>query len=592
MVYNPNYAIRQLSAGDTFVLEPTARHLEGLAGHVITIANQGEGKVITARSPQSLSEIFYEFEFQSEIDLLYFADEIQIYEGLYGVDGIEIERNHTRFVTARLSNVNVHGVTLNGYVRIYTPRVNTSMTMDDVNHFVVTAATHINITASSQMAFDRTITLFTIPIMKYGTGIDVPVGIRLTADGQFAVDFNGRVDTQFGMRNNRASAQVNVRYDFDFRFGARATVSANIQARARILLVPVYGIQGDFGRGLQVSSAFQERCPVNSCLVVNLFHVRSISSLDWGVLGWIPLLQFNLDLAPRGVYDFRYRSGGSWHRVCPHRIELGLARPDDIPVEIPPPQLSHLGRAVTLEQAQAIRGLFVKDGDMFIPIEAQWSSFGFANNVRTHFTTASEMMAVLFNPNFEIPRIPNNAQLVLIGETNIGIYETFQNGWTIPHGVNLGQGWNAFGVPSGSERVALLDYTRTTWGTTDAWFDTINGQAPLNFASRMVYTRTRFGLMPFHGLLTGSSGEEFTFARWEGTNFVQRTYVADRRFFTLPSNDMSSRQGIRANYSIERTPNGYFEINFFTPPVGYYGIGSSASWLNKIVYFEFPDAGR
>ena len=264
----------------------------------------------------------------------------------------------------------------------------------------------------------------------------------------------------------------------------------------------------------------------------------------------------------------------------------------------PPSPLAHLGASVTLAEAQGTPGLFIKYGDRFIPIRPQWTNEpgGFAGRqirgqgVTGHFGSSSNMKAVLFNSGFQIPRIPNNAQLVLIGEENIGIYATFHNGWTIPHGVNLGLGRNAFGVASGSERVALLNYTQTTSGASDAWFDTLNGQEPLNFQDRMVYTRVRFGLMPFHGILTGTPHEQFTFGRWEGTNWVETTYSADRRFFTMTSGDTGSDRGIRADYEIVRTMNGYFEVNFLTAPLGYYAIGHRMHWLNRVVEFAPPDA--
>jgi len=67
-----------------------------------------------------------------------------------------------------------------------------------------------------------------------------------------------------------------------------------------------------------------------------------------------------------------------------------------------------------------------------------------------------------------------------------------------------------------------------------------------------------------------------------GTNWVEKTYVADKRFYLLPICDSVA---IQANYEIVETRNGYFEVNFLTLPVGNYAIGSSRSGFNRIVEF-------
>jgi len=104
-VYGSNDDIRRLTPGDTFVLGTTPQQQTGLAGHVIDITSQGANTVIISRSPESLEEIFYEFEFQSSIDLLELADEI-----MSPVPGVEITRNRNTLV---IGNLDTHSLTAN-----------------------------------------------------------------------------------------------------------------------------------------------------------------------------------------------------------------------------------------------------------------------------------------------------------------------------------------------------------------------------------------------------------------------------------------------------------------------------------------------
>jgi hypothetical protein len=317
-VYNSNESIRRLAQGDIFVLEPTDHQIEGFAGRVVTAAQVGSAVVITARQPESLDEIFDEFEFKSEIDLLAMADEIILSEELQGLAGVEITRNPTSFVSMNLYNVDIDGITLSGNITLYAPKLQVDITARNVNHLVVTTGAQVNLTASVATGFDRTITLYTIPIKKLGTGIDVPIGLRFHANGQFELAFACELNTEFGIREGTPYQQTNFSYGFDFDVSARVSLSLNIQAKSRVLMVPTYGIQGDFGRGVEVSGAMQNRCPNNVCFVVDLFHVREISSLvTWGALRRVRALQFTLDFAPKGN-DYRYFSGGTWHRLCPH----------------------------------------------------------------------------------------------------------------------------------------------------------------------------------------------------------------------------------------------------------------------------------
>jgi hypothetical protein len=100
----------------------------------------------------------------------------------------------------------------------------------------------------------------------------------------------------------------------------------------------------------------------------------------------------------------------------------------------------------------------------------------------------------------------------------------------------------------------------------------------------MIYTGHRFLVASSHGILSASRDEEFTFSWMSGTNWVERTFTADKRFCLLPVSG-----GTRANYEILETRNGYFEVVFLTPPVGHYAtIGQGKSSFERIVEFIAP----
>jgi len=109
----------------------------------------------------------------------------------------------------------------------------------------------------------------------------------------------------------------------------------------------------------------------------------------------------------------------------------------------------------------------------------------------------------------------------------------------------------------------------------------------LDYQERVIFTRGAWSLTDTHGLLTGSQNESFTFSWWHGTEKVERTYYADRYFFTFPAQGTSD-YAIQANYVITTTDNGYFEVNFLSPPDGVYGIGSSVRYIDRIVEFVSP----
>jgi hypothetical protein len=166
-----------------------------------------------------------------------------------------------------------------------------------------------------------------MPIL--GVTVEIPVGIRVTASGNFELVMGCGLEVGFGIRNGSADAWANFTYHFSFTYDARASISLNIQARARLFGAPIYGINGDFGRAFQINNAITARCPgtfPDRCLfVVEASHVRRINSLtDWGILRSLSFLRFNLDMAQNLPRTTWFRSGGTWHRdTCPHGGGVG-----------------------------------------------------------------------------------------------------------------------------------------------------------------------------------------------------------------------------------------------------------------------------
>ena len=245
---------------------------------------------------------------------------------------------------------------------------------------------------------------------------------------------------------------------------------------------------------------------------------------------------------------------------------------------------SMLAPSVSLEEARKKPGLYVKEGDRFVPV--QNPSKGMSINTGYSFSYLGVFMC---DSDYQIPRIPNNAQLVLFSDTNIGIYETIDNGWALPIGIGLGnpsaanpRGWFRRDTES-----KLLEYDppptySALYNRVDRDFETINGKEPTDFQDRMIYT-SDFLLARYHGIFTGSRDEQFTFGWWQGTDWVEKTYTVDKRFFTFPASNYSIVR--RADYEIAKTTNGYFEVVFKTLPSGYYAIGSSMGSLDRLVEF-------
>jgi hypothetical protein len=259
---------------------------------------------------------------------------------------------------------------------------------------------------------------------------------------------------------------------------------------------------------------------------------------------------------------------------------------------------------VSLDEAKKKSGLYIKDGDKFVLVKPQWeygydggyiSTYPIRSDVASDIrgiengsTSASVLLPVLFDANFEVPKIPNDAQFVIIGITDVAIYEVFDSGWTIPVGLSL---WDdTIRNPGGwwsSPVSELIDYKAGSGmvSRVNQKFDEINGAAPTNYVSRMIYTGYQYNLASTHGIISASQNEQFTFSWMAGTDWTEETYTADKIFYALPVGD---RNGVRADYEVVETRDGYFDVVFSTPPVGQYCIGPQKGSFESVVEFMTP----
>ena len=616
-IRNPTEELMQLSVGERFVFEPTAENPRGLSGTIITIASDADTLVMTVKVPDSLDEIFSEFELVGDIELLHSAGDLIISDELKGLSGVEVWKNPIHRAIIDMNNVDVGGVTLNGSVQMLTPRLNVSLNLQKVDHLIVTAGVNIDLRATRVVEFDRIINLFTIPVsLPKGIHVDVPVGIRVNIDGEVSLTIGGTANAQFGVNQGEEVRHLSVNYSFDGNFRISIELSANVKALASVFFIPIYGVEGDFGIGLRSDSQMMHICQQSQCIVVGLYNVAGVrSSKDFGLLRFI---RWDIPLAnSNDIIGHRFITDGRWLNVCPHG---GSVQPDDTghisgplspesPLEISPapniPSSGSQGAAsgfvpfgapVTIDEARQTPGVYIKNGDMFMLINPHWT--GGSSNFspfRSEIVTlpqgmtignisTSVLLPLLYEADFSIPQIPNNAQLVVIGITNISIREILLDGWTIPVGLAIGGPSspvrNPYGWIETSDIYTFLNPSggHTGWNRT---FDDINGVMPLDFSRRMIYTGYRYLLASRHGVLDATRGEQFTFSWWAGTERIQRTYTADKRLILIDG-WYSFRNPIPIHH-VNITDKGYFEIEFIAPPVGIHSIGD-----DKIVEFVAP----
>ena len=219
-------AIRNLQADQVFVLEDTLQNPDATAGRVISVEHDGAGVVITAAIPETLEEVFYEFELVGTIDVLASAGDIIIPEEF---DGAEIIRNTTDFVEFRTPVVTIGDVSFSGSARLYHPvlQVDISMLRPAQPTLILTAAAEkalrVDVIFASVGAYYR-LTLFTIPIKYKGIKIDIPFSINIHADGIVSIDVGARFDARFGVEQGRFVGDASFTPHLEFDLNASANL--------------------------------------------------------------------------------------------------------------------------------------------------------------------------------------------------------------------------------------------------------------------------------------------------------------------------------------------------------------------------------
>jgi len=313
--------IQGLTIGEMFVLEPTEANPMGLAGRVISVTNEGSNTVVVASIPESLEEIFSEFELAVDIDLLSdISTGIWLAEELQGVDGIEIIRNPTDFMELRLTDFHFEGIRITGDIRMYTPRVQvTTGFLNLPNSLTLSTTVEKSMTASIGGGFDRVVPLFVIGAMPFpGVFVEMPIGLRVTADGRLGyLTAMYSADVDLGLSRllppipflrveDESSLDLNVDYGV---LRGRASLAINIQARGRILGIGAIGVQADVGGGVEFGGLLLNRCPVNVCVIAGLFPLLRVSTLGERLSYYI--------IAPTPRL-FVYIAYGRLHTRCPH----------------------------------------------------------------------------------------------------------------------------------------------------------------------------------------------------------------------------------------------------------------------------------
>jgi hypothetical protein len=348
-----NPEISGLFPGDVFVLKPTDNLPSGFAGRVTSVVYENGEYIITASAPESLDEIYYEFEFSGTFDLLEHDFDIVIPDwDYYGISAFSVNpmssgfrpniRRTNNYVAISIRDAFWRGITIDlCELRLLRPRAAVRFCMQS-NHadIYIIAEAELELDVSANFAFDTVIPLFTIPIKLDGIGmvkVEIPVGIRITAEGDFQLEINSNLRADFGIINGIPSARHEFTHDVVYSYYLRASISLNIQGKLKVAGMDVYGIQGDFGRGFRIGSQLRHLCPWHTCFVVEIFDVRRVRSLTSGLLGGIPLLQFNKDFARFSFPTHWFFAYGERHiNRCPHGGIGGLTRPGSQPSGLTP----------------------------------------------------------------------------------------------------------------------------------------------------------------------------------------------------------------------------------------------------------------
>jgi hypothetical protein len=325
IVYLADDKIRALAVGDTFVFEPTAENPGGISGHVTDVYYVVGGAIITARKPLVLSEIFIQFGQGVAFGLL--NGDAEIIPADHGAGNRWDVTREGNEVRVSFDNRGFPGgITLDGDIVLSNPRVYASFGLTHMEYLKSAAEARFDgLTLSRaqpgegdpEAAF---IELFTIYSVHEGVWVEFLVGLHIASDGEFSLEIGADFDAAFGIREGRVSARSRIGYSFEYAHHyTRAEFALELEARVRLLGIPVYGIRGAFGRGFTATEALQTQCHGGVCFVVGIFDVRRVRSLtDWGALRNSAALRFGEDFAYDGLYDTWYIYRGAHRRYSVH----------------------------------------------------------------------------------------------------------------------------------------------------------------------------------------------------------------------------------------------------------------------------------
>jgi len=335
IVYLADDYINALVPGDTFVFEPSAENTGGISGHVVDVYHVVGGAVITARQPLLLSEIFIQYAYAATFDLL--NDQANLVPDDPESPGITVARNNNAVQVLFNQHTFDNGITLDGSLAVIQPRVYACMALTHVNYLYVTAEANFTALTLSgapvgedeygyRLPESHFIPLFTVHSMYSGKWVELAVGLYVSRDGAFSLEIDAYFNTAFGIREGYTALRSYVDFDFEYaHYYTRAEVALGLEARARVLGIPVYGIHAKVGRGFTATAELQAQCHGDVCFVVGIFDIRQLHSLTrWGALSQSAALRFQADFAYEGLFDTWYIYRGTHRRFSTHPPRFAL----------------------------------------------------------------------------------------------------------------------------------------------------------------------------------------------------------------------------------------------------------------------------
>ncbi|MCL2203521.1 MAG: hypothetical protein FWB88_06245 [Defluviitaleaceae bacterium] len=282
--HNPGDEIRQLGAGDTFVLEPTAYNPHGMAGTIINTLGRGDYIDFTVRPPRALDELFDVFMFSGEMDVLAGEHVFFSTEGeLHPDDWTEIVRNGSEGVTWAFSRT-LNNINVRGRVQMHRPVLRANIDLRHIDKLVLATGAQLDVHVYTPVPVDRVFTVGAIYVPITGMHIRIPVGVRVTSNGQVELDFTSDAQVEFGVSHNRGFAIASMAYDFHGHMTARMSTSLYLRAEAGLMGTlhtdRAFGIEGAFGRGFETNAAMQRHCPTGTSFVVRTFPIRKMGDLN------------------------------------------------------------------------------------------------------------------------------------------------------------------------------------------------------------------------------------------------------------------------------------------------------------------------